>query len=149
MPTLKVKGIASLTERRILPTQSQYPELNSFTFNTADCEDVPRPVGWLPASKWPPHSADALLKANIKDGPCVGRRYWEQDYCDNKFFTCGHTLEEWVQGTENWEELFELCMTKDRGTGVFAKTAWGNGDILTGVLKLDGNDSIDPVEQGN
>ncbi|XTI92351.1 hypothetical protein V2W45_1346879, partial [Cenococcum geophilum] len=57
---------------RVLQLYQLQRELNSFTFNTADCEDVPRPVGWLPASKWPPHSADALLKANIKDGPCVG-----------------------------------------------------------------------------
>ena len=63
------------TDATIIPR-----ELNGFTFNTADCEDIPRPVGWLPASKWPPHSADALLKANIRDGPCVGRRFWEQDY---------------------------------------------------------------------
>ena len=35
-------------------------------------------------------------------------------------------------------------MTMDRSAGVFARIAWGNGDILgwvTDVLKPDGNDS--------
>ncbi|OCL07320.1 SET domain-containing protein [Glonium stellatum] len=152
-------------------------EINNFIFNPADWEDITRPVGFLPKSKWPPQSADVLLKANKHDGPCVGRRCWEQDYCDDKKLTCGHTLEEWIQGTEGWKELFELRQTENRGIGVFTKTAWGNGDILgwmNGVLKPDTEDAptnnyclnvpigrleakedrqayaiIDPLEQGN
>ena len=98
------------TDATIIPR-----ELNSFAFNAADWEDVPRPVGWLPASKRPPHSADALLKANIKDGPCVGRRYWKQDYCDDKklvatrsrsgfMLDCGASEKKHPSTGQNWRD---------------------------------------------
>lgn len=48
-----------------------------------------------------------------------------------------HSWQDWQAATANWEEHFELCETKDKGIGIFARTPFKKGAVLgwyAGVL---------------
>ncbi|OCK78835.1 SET domain-containing protein, partial [Lepidopterella palustris CBS 459.81] len=101
---------------------------NKLDFDPADWSSTSRPPGF---STWPPQSLSALLKATPADGAnCVGRKCWEDDFCESRKLDCGHSFDEWIAPTRKWEDLFELKEVQGMGVGLFTKTPWDKGAIL-------------------
>lgn len=53
-------------------------------------------------------------------------------YCHEE--ACDHSVDEWLTGTEGWEERFEIRSTPGMGYGLHSKQEWEEGDILGAYL---------------
>ncbi|KAH7074557.1 hypothetical protein BKA63DRAFT_414613 [Paraphoma chrysanthemicola] len=67
-------------------------------------------------------------RTNSVVGECVGDLCYTDTQCYDH--SCTHPFSAFKKSTETWHDHFELRETKDRGIGVFTKTAFKTDDVL-------------------
>lgn len=69
---------------------------------------------------------------------CLGICCWQElgliggFYCHEE--ACDHSLDEWLTGTEGWNERLEIRITPGMDFGLHSKQEWEEGDILGAYL---------------
>jgi hypothetical protein len=127
-----ITRLAVNSDASIVPEQ-----INTYDFNPSHFRHEPCPFSPPSDGVWPPQRFEDIACAiGGWDEACVGDMCYSDEVCNDPF--CHHTFENWRKATADWEEHVELRMTDCRGIGVFAKSAFREGDVLgwyTGELK--------------
>ncbi|KAH7087515.1 hypothetical protein FB567DRAFT_346852 [Paraphoma chrysanthemicola] len=104
-------------------------QINDYVFHPKTFADDEYPSTFPPNMPWPPKTAQDLLLAVGSEGEeCIGNSCYTDTQCYDH--SCTHSFSTFKQSKKTWHDHFDLRETKDKGIGVFTKTAFKTDDVL-------------------